>query len=190
MARKPAPQNGSNGSISMLKGIDLSQYKSAFTRLQQETEEILVLREANYLSQVQFATYGGYSKMALPKYQICCIPFWRQPKSAINWTSLQWCSYHAYSLTSVVYGYVHVILAEGPHMLNRIEESAVIVRKRLGSMTASSCLFISISWNKRVPVFFGHSTLFILPELEGWIWCLVCSCPCREPLVVIGRWLS
>ena len=35
MARKPAPQNGSNGSISMLSGIDLSQYKSAFTRLQQ-----------------------------------------------------------------------------------------------------------------------------------------------------------
>ena len=60
----------------------------------------------------------------------CCIPFWRQPKSAINWTSLQWFSYHAYSLTSVVYGYVHVILAEGPHMLNRIEESAVTVRKR------------------------------------------------------------
>ena len=84
LARKPAPQNGSNGSISMLKGIDLSQYNSAFTRLQQETEEISVWREANYLSQVQCATYGGYSKMALPKYQICCIPFWKQPKSAIN----------------------------------------------------------------------------------------------------------
>ena len=37
LARKPAPQNGSNGSISMLSGIDLSQYRSAFTRLEQKT---------------------------------------------------------------------------------------------------------------------------------------------------------